>query len=180
MSLISSNPGPGISLQPQVEILSLSLPGIWLFASLPSDPQTLGIPTTAFTSDQGYVVWNGSAWVQIGGSGGGGVSFGTQVIATLAATQDDWSPSGYVAGVTNCLLITPFAGGSTWNGLVAPSSAWSVLCVNQSTTDSITIANLAGSSASANRFSCAQGVSAVLAPQAGTIISYASGHWNFS
>lgn len=114
--------------------------------------------------------------------GGSGTLYNSSVSATLAASQNDYSPSGYLGGTTNRLLLTAASGGSTITGLNATGvpDGWPLLIVNQSTTDPISFAHLSGSSASGNKFSCANGSSALLSPLAAAFAIKVSTVWKFA
>lgn len=105
------------------------------------------------------------------------------VSAAPATSQNNYSPTGYVAGTTNRLLLTPSAA-VTITGLVASGvpDNWTVLIFNASTTQTVTFANLSGSSTTANQFACPQGVAASLGPQTGVNIHYVSSldYWVFA
>ena len=105
-------------------------------------------------------------------------SFSNSLNATLASSQDNYDPSGYVAGTTNQLLLTPASGGSTIAGLLAAPDGFAIMIANQSLTDSITFLNKS-SNTSTNQFSCPEGVSGVLKPLANVIIVYVVNEWVF-
>ena len=107
-------------------------------------------------------------------------SFASSITATLAASQNNYSPTGYVGGTTNRMLLAAASGGSTITGLVAGTDGWAVYVRNTSTTDNITFAHLSGSSTATNQFSCPQGVSAILAPLTGLILTYVTNVWTFA
>lgn len=102
----------------------------------------------------------------------------SSISASPSASQDNYSPSGYSAGVTNRLVLTPTSGGSTINGLLAATDGWSILIVNSSSTDSITFTHQ-NSSTPANQFSCPGGTSASLPPLTNVIIIYCINQWIF-
>jgi len=108
----------------------------------------------------------------------GGQMFGVSVSATMSSSQDNYSPAGYIAGITNRLLLTPAGGGSTIAGLVAATDGWSILVVNMSTTNNITFTNQ-NSGTSINQFLCTNGVSAILQPTSATILTYVGNQWMF-
>lgn len=127
-----------------------------------------------------YYIFNGTTWnsYPAGGTGGGGApTFASSVTATLAASQNNYSPTGYVGGTTNRMLLAAASGGSTITGLVAATDGWTLYMVNTSTTDSITLTHLSASSSAGNKFSCPQGVSAILAPLASTLLTYVVNQW---
>lgn len=96
----------------------------------------------------------------------------------LASSVDNYSPSGYVAGVTNRLILQAASGGTTFNGLVAATNGWAVMLVNTSSTDSITFP-FQTSGTPTNQFSTPGGVSAVLAPLTNVIVVYTVNQWCF-
>lgn len=117
--------------------------------------------------------------VSVGGSSSGGV-FNISVTASPGASQDNYAPTGYVAGTTNRLLLAANAGGTTLTGLLAATDGWSVYVRNTSATDTITFAHLSGSSSAANQFSCPQGVNAALQPLTGSLLIYVVNQWVFA
>ncbi len=110
----------------------------------------------------------------------GSLLFNQQVIATVpAGTSNDYAPSGYVSGTTNCLILTPTDGTSALSGLVATGvpNGYALVVFNASDTVALTFLNEAGGSAAANQFACPNGVSASLDPSDKTILVYLSGQW---
>jgi hypothetical protein len=93
---------------------------------------------------------------------------------------NNYSPTGYTAGTTSRLILTPASGGSTITGLVAAPDGWPVTIYNPSTTDSITFPNLSASSTSTNQFATPQAVPATLPPQTAVIIEYCVNQWIFT
>jgi len=147
----------------------------------------VGVNDLFFETDTGNLfIYNGSAWnaYNIGGGGGGGGSapvFKSSVTdAAPGASDNNYSPTGYVGGTTNRLLVTAASGGTTLTGLVAATDGWNVYIRNMSTTDNITLAHLSASSTAANRFSCPQGVNAIIAPLTGTLLVYVTNVWMFA
>jgi hypothetical protein len=145
----------------------------------------VGINDLYFAYDTGNLyIYSGTTWnlYALGGGGGGGGSapaFTSSVTATLAASQNNYSPSGYVGGTTNAMYLAAASGGSTITGLAAATAGWVVFVFNTSTTDIITFANLSGSSSSANQFNCPQQTSALLAPTTGLYLVYRGSQWVF-
>lgn len=158
-------------------VASLILPGVYTFASLLANaaPDLCPIPCFAYCSDTGLMISNGVSWSQIGS--GGAVAFTSTVTATLAASQNNYAPTGYTAGTTNRLLLAAASGGSTITGLLAATDGWALLIRNTSTTDNITFPHLSGSSTATNQFSCQNGSSATLEPLASTLAVYVSNVW---
>lgn len=160
----------------------------WLGLSSDTKPTDarVGINDLFYATDTGiFYIYNGVSWAVFsssGGGGGGGTApvFTNSVTATLAASQNDYSPTGYVAGTTNRMLLAAASGGSTITGLGAATDGWTVYVRNTSATDNITFAHLSGSSTAANQFSCPQGVSAILAPLTGLLLTYVSNVWTFA
>ena len=114
-----------------------------------------------------------------GTPGGAGFLFQYQVNATLSAGSiDNFAPSGYVGGLTNCLVLTPNSGGSTLVGLSATGvhSGFSVLIWNSSSTVSINFANQA-STTPTNQFVCPNLGTVALPPGAKVIAVYIGGQW---
>ncbi len=105
--------------------------------------------------------------------------FNQQVIATVPSGEtDNFSPSGYVAGTTNCLILTPVDGTSTLDGLDATGvpNGYAMIAWNASSTISITF-NDEASSIPANQFVCPGAVPATLAPFAKVLLTYLGGQW---
>jgi hypothetical protein len=101
------------------------------------------------------------------------------VVASVPLTVNDYAPTGYVAGSTDRLILTPTSSGSTITGLLAAPDGWQILIYNPSTLYSITFSNLSGS-ISTNQFACPGGVSAVLGPQYAVMIAYCVSQWIFT
>lgn len=97
------------------------------------------------------------------------------VTATVASSVNNYSPSGYVAGTTNRLILTPASGGSTITGLVAAVDGWQIRIWNPSTTDSLQFAHLSGSSTGSNQFSCSLGSNQFIQPLSAAIVEYVGG-----
>ena len=120
--------------------------------------------------------------------GAGGSTFSASISANVpTGPTDNYSPAGYTAGVTNRLLLTAAAGGSTLDGLANPGiDGFSVLIYNPSTTDIITLANQASSIANnqfntPNPFISAPWPAFVIGPQGGQILTWVSGiGWVFA
>jgi hypothetical protein len=108
--------------------------------------------------------------------------FNVTATATLATTQNDYVPAGWVGGTTSRCVLTPAGGGSTITGLDATNvpDGWTVLLVNPSATDTITFPHLSGSSLVGNRFSCASGASVSLAPLANAYANRHASLWKFA
>ena len=102
------------------------------------------------------------------------------VTATLAASQNNYSPAGYVGGVTNRLVLTAASGSSTITGLVAGLDGSLLLISNPSSTDSIIFTHLDASSAAANQFSNMNGVSVIIPPLGAARCTYISSKWQFA
>lgn len=111
-----------------------------------------------------------------GASAGGAAVYSVSMSANLAATQND-----YVIGVKSRALLTAFAGGSIVTGIQASdfSDGQTLMIVNPSATNGITFKHLSASSIAANRFSCRNGVDAVLDPLAATTLVYVVNQWKF-
>lgn len=133
--------------------------------------------TWASASGSGLTKPNGTI-VLLGSSAG--INFASIVTATLAASQNNYAPTGYVAGITNNLQLTAPSGGATITGLAAASPGWSLYMYNAGTANTITLSNLSGSSSAANQFACPQSVSLALPPQTGAILIYNGSLWSFA
>jgi hypothetical protein len=101
------------------------------------------------------------------------------VTVTVASSVNNYSPTGYAAGVTNRLLLTAASGGSTITGLVAATDGWQIVIINQSATSALTFANQSASSTATNQFLCPNASSQIIAPLAGAIIEYVGSIWMF-
>jgi hypothetical protein len=147
----------------------------------------VGVNDLFFETDTGNeFIYNGAwnAYSNAGGGGGGGGSapqFNSSVSATPATSQNNYAPTGYTAGTTNLLILTPSAN-ITITGLAAPSKNWSVLIYNASPTYTITFANQSGSSSAANQFVLANAASVSLQPQTTTMANYINAltYWTLS
>lgn len=129
-----------------------------------------------------YEVKNGLLYafgVPITLANGSGLAFASAVSASLSTSQDNYAPTGYVAGITNCLRLTPSANINI-NGIVAPSGSWTVLIINNSSTYSVTFPNLAGTSSAANQFLNQNSGAVALQPYASAYANYDSGKWRFA
>ena len=108
------------------------------------------------------------------------------IAATLASgpLDDLGSPTlfGYSSGSTTRLLLTSASGGTTINGLDASdvTDGFTVLIVNQSTTDSITFTHLASTSMSFNRFSNVSAASVAILPLGAAWCTYVVNKWQFA
>jgi hypothetical protein len=87
-------------------------------------------------------------------------------------------PSGYVAGVTNRLILTPSANLSVL-GLLSAPDGWAVLIKNASATYSITFPHH-GAGTSTNQFDNASAASVVLPPLGAALANYVVNEWTFS
>lgn len=145
-----------------------------------------GINDLFFETDTGnFFIFNGVSWSaykSTGGGGGGGTApaYANSVTATLATTQNDYAPAGYIAGTTNRLLLAAAAGGSTITGLLAGTNGWVVLIVNTSETDTISFLDASASSAAANRFSTLNDSTMILAPGGAAYVNYVTNQWVFA
>lgn len=104
-------------------------------------------------------------------------AFNNVVAATIpSGTNDNFSPFGYVPGVTNLLRLTPTDVTSTIIGLSAAGIAtgFSMLLVNASATTAISLLSQASGTA-ANNFVGQFGSNQFLPPLAQTIIVYVVG-----
>jgi hypothetical protein len=185
MALLDNNPVPStcgsgnLTAEFAVSLLNQGAPTMTaaqLAASVPASSVLLF--AIAYTSDSGPVYSNGTSWVALSTSSSGSApTFGASVTATLAASQNNYSPAGYVGGTTNRLLLAAASGGSTITGLAAATDGWALYMVNTSTTDSINLSHLSSSSSAANQFSCPQAVTDILAPLSSTLLTYVVNQW---
>lgn len=107
-------------------------------------------------------------------------TFNVSVSAALIASQNDYSPSGFQAGITNRLILTPPSGGGVITGIVAPGiDGWALMLVNNSSTDSITINHSDPGSVATNQFLCPDLSPAVLTPYSCSLIIYTVNRWRF-
>lgn len=90
-----------------------------------------------------------------------------QIDISLAANQNDYSPTGFATA--SILRLTPTAD-RTITGLAAPSSGRVIFLFNASTTYSVTLSDASVSSAAANRFDF--GYTRVIPPRRGVILNY--------
>jgi hypothetical protein len=116
----------------------------------------------------------------VSGSSGSasGVTFPVIVSATLAASQDNYAPTGWSA-LTTYLKLSAAVGGSVLSSLanVATANLSAIELCNPSLTDAITFPHLTGSGV---QFSCPNAVASVLGPNANTFLLLDSGVWRFS
>ena len=105
-------------------------------------------------------------------------SFSTTLSATLASSQDNYSPVGYIAGSTDQLLLTPVSGGSTILGLLAAPDGFAIQLCNVSSVNTITFLN-AGSSTSTNQFSTPRAQPVILQPLTCVVLVYVINQWKF-
>lgn len=102
------------------------------------------------------------------------------VSAGLLTTVNDYSPSGYVPGVTNRMFLSAATGGSTINGLNGisggtASDGWQVLIVNTNASYSISFAYQAAGSAAGNRLFTAGGATVTIGPLSTATFEYVYG-----
>jgi hypothetical protein len=185
MGLLSANPGPNtagrsnLTAEMAVALPDAGSPSMTFAILQVNTPANTVLPgTPAWTSDVGFVVSNGTSWVSIGSSSGGG-GYGNSVSVTLATSQDNLNPAGYTPGITNRIIATPATGGSAVLGLLAAADGTSILVVNPSSTDSLTFP-YHGSSTSTNQFSTQNGSTQTLEPLSNAIITYVVNQWEFA
>jgi hypothetical protein len=101
------------------------------------------------------------------------------VTATLAATQNDYNGGG--STVTDTMVLTPASGGSVITGFDVATLGGKVAIKvrNASATDSIQVPHLSTLSKAGNRVSNTNGVTAVIPPLSGSILSYDNGVFTF-
>lgn len=114
-----------------------------------------------------------------GGGGGGTPTYGTVVVATAAATQNNYGPGTWGPGVL--FKATPAAGGSTITGF--SSTGWSAgqtgAVENQSSTDSFIFPHQSASSSAGNQFANANSAPATLAPLASASFLWDGSYFRF-
>ena len=119
-----------------------------------------------------------------GGGGSGGGVYNVSISTTLPAggatggTNDNLNPSGYVAGVTNRLILIPTSPQSNLFGLLAATDGWSLWMYNAGTVP-ILLKNLS-SSVSANQFQCPNNTDFSIAPAAGKLLVYQVNQWTMT
>ena len=104
------------------------------------------------------------------------VNLPNQCTATLSAGAQDFGaspPAGYVQYVSNQLIFTANAAGSTLNGLLYGYNGFTAMIYNPGSGGLIFGHRAAGNSL--NQFNCAGGVSAYLGPFGAALISYING-----
>jgi hypothetical protein len=105
--------------------------------------------------------------------------FNSQVTATVpSGTSDNYAPSGYVPGSTNCLILTPTDGTSALSGLDATGvpNGYTLVLWNSSSTIALTL-NSEASATVANQFVCPAGQNSYIATLDKVILIYLSGEW---
>ena len=119
-------------------------------------------------------------YLQSSSGGGGGGVYNVSVNATLVSgNNDNLSPTGYVGGVTNRLILTPNAGGSNLLGITAPTDGWSIWIFNASASVPILLRNAASSNPN-NQFQVPNNGSFSLAPRAGKFLVYVVNQWTMT
>jgi hypothetical protein len=155
--------------------------------TMPTDNR-VGLNDLLFQTDTGdFFIYNGTAWnayTAPGGGGGGGSAapvFNNAISAAPATSQNNYAPTGYTAGTTNLLILTPSAN-ITITGIAAPSKNWSMLIYNASPTYTITFPNQSSSSTAANQFSNINASFVTLQAQAMAQVNYINAitYWVFS
>ena len=88
---------------------------------------------------------------------------------------------GYISGSTNRLILTPAVGGTTITGIDASgcSDGFSLLLVNNSATDSVSISHQTGSLVG-NQFTAPQGATYTLLPLTAVRVVYVVSKWVFT
>ena len=88
----------------------------------------------------------------------------------------------YSSGSTTRLLLTPASGGTTINGLDASgvTDGFTILIVNQSTTDNLIFPHLASGSQSGNQFSNENAGSVAIVPLGAARCTYVVSKWQFA
>lgn len=96
--------------------------------------------------------------------------------SAMGSTENNYNPGGSYPNVT-VLRLTPAGGGTTMTGLVAGISGQRVLLINESTTDSISLSNLSGSSSSNNQFRCPNSATFVIRNRGSIDLAYVGSKW---
>ena len=136
-----------------------------------------GVARVSTPNPTAVMAVNGSLSVGVGVPG-----YSLIVAVQLAASNDNLSPQGYLAGVTNHLQLTPLSGGSALLGVVSPGAAFlgfTLLLENMSGTDNIDISDSASSTA-INGFLTQNGTGAVIGPNGTAIIVVTATGWKFA
>lgn len=107
------------------------------------------------------------------GTGGGSSSL-VSVSATLASSQNDYAPTGYVGGTTNRLLLTSTV--STITGLGAATDGFALDIVNVGG-GVITFKHNSSSSTAANRFFTPNSSDATLPNNGVVTLKYVTNAW---
>lgn len=138
---------------------------------------TLVNPGPAFTDTPNTQALMGSS----GGSGTPG-QFNSTISTSPTGTVNDYSPPGYVGGLTNFIILNP-AAPITLNGLSSSGvgNGFTVLIFNSSA-NTVTFTNLSASSLAANQFNCPQNTDGFLAQNSAATLTYnsASKTWIFT
>jgi hypothetical protein len=100
--------------------------------------------------------------------------------AAPGASDNNYSPTGYVGGTTNRLLVTAASGGTTLTGLVAATDGWNVYIRNMSTTDNITLAHLSAHRPPLIAFRARRASMPSLRLWTGTLLVYVTNVWMFA
>lgn len=178
----SNTPSSGPSVNPgnvNAYIQSAVIGGGQIVSDLLPLASSVAPGTPAYQVGIGPIYSDGSVWQQFGGGSSGGI-YNVSISATLASgNTDSFAPTGYVAGVTNRLRLTPNAAGSTLLGLLAATDGWSILLVNLSLTVPIIISNQA-SGTSANQFRCPNYTGFSIAPGAAKLLFYDVNQWTMT
>ena len=132
------------------------------------------------------VIQNGTG----GGGGGGNALFNNSVSANLntGTTYHDFDPTGYTAGTTNRLALTPSGANQTLDGLLEPGTdGFSLLLVNKSLSYSIVLndQNFSGNgSAAGNLFQCpnpfgagSTAIQSLIPPGGAQLLVYVNSVW---
>jgi len=107
------------------------------------------------------------------------------VSATLSSGPlDDMGATlipGYSSGATTRLMLTAASGGTTINGLDASgvSDGFTILIVNQSSSDNLIFNHLASTSLATNQFANKNNSSVSIAPNATARCTYVVNKWQF-
>jgi hypothetical protein len=99
-------------------------------------------------------------------------TYSSSVSATPTGTNNNYAPSGYTAGTTTRLLLTPSAA-TTLTGLgSATIDGFVIYIYNLSATYSITFTHQGGGSSAGNQFNLQNGTSVVLQPYSGSFFMW--------
>jgi len=103
---------------------------------------------------------------------GGAMAYTGVITDTIAATQNNYNPTGFSDAYQVRLNLT---GNQTITGFLAPTEARSIVVTNIDTVDTLTLANASGSSAAANQILTGTGADITVPPNATATLVYDTG-----